>query len=49
MMLIMEVRIGTARAQRTPVKSCSTGSLSSRWSPVELATKAVMGTWSLIR
>ena len=43
-MLIIEVRMGTARAQRTPVKSCSGGSLSVRWKPVELAIRAVMGT-----
>ena len=37
--------IGTARAQRTAVKSCSAGSLSIKWKPVLFAIKAVMGTW----
>ena len=45
MMLMVAESIGTARAQRTPVKSCSAGSLSIKWKPVLLAIKAVIGTW----
>ena len=44
MMLMVAEMMGTARAQRIPVKSCSGGELSIKWKPVKSAIKAVTGT-----
>ena len=44
MMLMVAERIGTAEAQRIPVKSCSGGWLLVRWNPLRSAIKALIGT-----
>ena len=44
-MLMVAERMGTAKAQRIPVKSCSGGWLFVKWNPLRSAINALIGTW----